>query len=181
MTLTMHSKHIFLIGPMGAGKSTIGKQLARTLDRPFFDIDHEIVKSAGADIPWIFDMEGEEGFRRRETNMLTKIIDHSRPSVVATGGGVVLNDQNCQAMEASGLVVYLTAKKKQLYERTKRDKNRPLLQVEDRKRTIDHLLAERGPRYQNIAHIVATSGNAQPQVMVDDIVTKLTNYQFKVT
>ncbi|MDG0969733.1 MAG: shikimate kinase [Porticoccaceae bacterium] len=172
----MHTKHIFLIGPMGAGKSTIGKQLAKTLDRPFFDVDYEIVKSAGADIPWIFDMEGEEGFRRRETNMLIKIIDHSRPSVVATGGGVVLNGQNCEAMEASGLVVYLTATKKQLYERTKRDKNRPLLQVEDRRRMIDHLLEERGPRYQNIAHIVAASGNAQPQILVDELVTRLSHY-----
>ena len=101
------SDHIFLIGPMGAGKSTVGKQLATTLGRPFFDIDHEIVKSTGADIQWIFDMEGEEGFRLRESKVLSSVIDSHSSAVIATGGGIILRASNRKVMSATGRVVYL--------------------------------------------------------------------------
>ena len=103
----MTTRHLFLIGPMGAGKSTIGKQLASVLGRPFLDIDLEIVKSTGADIQWIFDMEGEDGFRQRESNMLMRTISSSTPSVIATGGGIVLSTDNRNAMTTAGKVVYL--------------------------------------------------------------------------
>jgi shikimate kinase len=151
------SDHIFLIGPMGAGKSTVGKQLATTLGRPFFDIDHEIVKSTGADIQWIFDMEGEEGFRLRESKVLSSVIDsHSR-----------------KVMSATGRVVYLSATKAQLYERTKRDKKRPLLQVTDRRAVIDELFDLRDPLYRSLADIVFTSGSVQMQRVANDIAEQL--------
>jgi shikimate kinase len=159
----MITEHLFLVGPMGAGKSTIGKQLANILGRPFFDIDVEIVKSTGADIQWIFDMEGEEGFRQRESAMLLRTIASSTPSVIATGGGIVLRSDNRNAMVDAGKVVYLWVTKQQLYERTERDKKRPLLQVEDRKSTIDLLYEQRDPLYREIADIVFRSSSFHAQ------------------
>ncbi len=96
------SYHIFLIGPMCACKSTVGKRLARVLSRPFFDIDHEIVKSTGADIQWMFDMEGEDGFRLRESKALDNLIQSERSAVIATGGGVVFQSSNRTAMSKAG-------------------------------------------------------------------------------
>jgi shikimate kinase len=167
------SDHIFLIGPMGAGKSTVGKQLATTLGRPFFDIDHEIVKSTGADIQWIFDMEGEEGFRLRESKVLSSVIDSHSSSVIATGGGIILRASNREAMSAAGRVVYLSATKAQLYERTKRDKKRPLLQVTDRRAVIDELFDLRDPLYRSLADIVFTSGSIQMQRVANEIAEQL--------
>ena len=167
------SDHIFLIGPMGAGKSTVGKQLATTLGRPFFDIDHEIVKSTGADIQWIFDMEGEEGFRLRESKVLSSVIDSHSSAVIATGGGIILRASNRKVMSATGRVVYLSATKAQLYERTKRDKKRPLLQVTDRRAVIDELFDLRDPLYRSLADIIFTSGSIQMQRVANDIVEQL--------
>ena len=95
----MSEQHIFLVGPMGAGKSTIGKHLAAFLNRPFFDIDNEIVARTGADIQWIFDMEGEEGFRARETRVLLELIGNDSSSVIATGGGIILRPENRAALK----------------------------------------------------------------------------------
>jgi shikimate kinase len=158
---------------MGAGKSTVGKQLATTLGRPFFDIDHEIVKSTGADIQWIFDMEGEEGFRLRESKVLSSVIDSHSSAVIATGGGIILRASNRKVMSATGRVVYLSATKAQLYERTKRDKKRPLLQVTDRRAVIDELFDLRDPLYRSLADIVFTSGSVQMQRVANDIVEQL--------
>lgn len=169
----MISTHLFLVGPMGAGKSTIGKQLASVLGRPFFDIDAEIVKSTGADIQWIFDMEGEEGFRQRESTMLLRTISSSTPSVIATGGGIVLSTANRKAMISAGEVVYLRVTKQQLYERTKRDKKRPLLQVEDRKAAIDLLYEQRDPLYREVADIVFTSSSFHVQQVVAELADQL--------
>ena len=167
------SDHIFLIGPMGAGKSTVGKQLARALSRPFFDIDHEIVKSTGADIQWIFDMEGEDGFRLRESKALDNLIQSERSAVIATGGGVVLQSSNRTAMSKAGRVIYLCATKDQLYERTKRDKKRPLLQVDDRRAVIDSLFEQRDPLYRSVADFVFASGSVQIQRVVNEITDQL--------
>ena len=167
------SDHIFLIGPMGAGKSTVGKQLATRTGRPFFDIDHEIVKSTGADIQWIFDMEGEEGFRLRESKVLSSVIDSHSSAVIATGGGIILRASNRKVMSATGRVVYLSATKAQLYERTKRDKKRPLLQVTDRRAVIDELFDLRDPLYRSLADIVFTSGSVQMQRVANDIAEQL--------
>jgi shikimate kinase len=169
----MATDHFFLIGPMGAGKSTVGKQLAKALNRPFFDIDDEIVEACGADIQWIFDVEGEEGFRARETSMLKKLIAEDASSIIATGGGIVMRKDNCSAIVTSGTVIYLMASKAQLYERTKRDKKRPLLQVQDRSAVIDKLFDERHPVYQSIADLVVTSGASQSYTVVNDVLNQL--------
>ena len=158
----MSEAHIFLIGPMGAGKSTIGRQLADFLCRPFIDMDNEIETMAGADIQWIFDMEGEEGFRNRESKVLEGLIETSRSSIIATGGGIVLRSQNRSMLREGGQVVYLSATKGQLYERTRKDKNRPLLQVDDRRAVIDQLVKNRDPLYREIADLIFSSGSIQP-------------------
>ncbi|MGB2044340.1 MAG: shikimate kinase AroK [Porticoccaceae bacterium] len=158
----MSEQHIFLIGPMGAGKSTIGRQLAGYLNRPFFDIDNEIESRAGADIQWIFDMEGEAGFRARESKVLMEVIANDRSSVIATGGGIILSAKNRATLSANGQVVYLSATKQQLFERTRKDKNRPLLQVKDRRAVIDRLVKEREPLYKEVADLIFPSGHISP-------------------
>ena len=158
----MSEAHIFLIGPMGAGKSTIGRQLADFLCRPFIDVDNEIETMTGADIQWIFDMEGEEGFRNRESKVLKGLIETSRSSIIATGGGIVLRRQNRSMLQEGGQVVYLSATKGQLYERTRNDKNRPLLQVDDRRAVIDQLVEHRDPLYREIADLIFPSGSMPP-------------------
>jgi shikimate kinase len=158
----MSEQHIFLVGPMGAGKSTIGRHLAAFLNRPFFDIDNEIEARTGADIQWIFDMEGEEGFRARETKALMQLIENGSSSVIATGGGIILRPENRAALKENGQVIYLSATKEQLYERTRRDKNRPLLQVDNRRDIIDQLVEKRDPLYRDIADLVFPSGSVVP-------------------
>ena len=150
----MSEQHIFLVGPMGVGKTSVGKQLANLLHRPFVDIDAEIEIRCGADIQWIFDMEGEKGFRRRESKVLQDIISSNSSSVIATGGGVVLSQKNRQALKANGQVIYLCASKEQLFERMRRDKTRPLLQVEDREKVISQLIEVRDPLYREVSDIV---------------------------
>ena len=152
---------IFLIGPMGAGKTTVGKHLARLLGRDFVDLDTEIEARSGADIPWIFDVEGEEGFRKRESAMLAELVLREN-LVVATGGGVVVKPENRQLMASSGLVVYLAVPAAILYERTLHDTKRPLLQVSDRRAVIDKLLTEREPLYKEVAVITHQSLNNSP-------------------
>ena len=150
----MSEQHIFMVGPMGVGKTTVGRQLAGLLHRPFIDVDAEIESRCGADIPWIFDMEGEQGFRERESKVLSDIVANNPSSVIATGGGVVLSKKNRQLLQACGQVIYLSASKEQLYERMRRDKSRPLLQVEDREKVIAELLEVRDPLYREVADIV---------------------------
>ncbi|MGB2173013.1 MAG: shikimate kinase, partial [Porticoccaceae bacterium] len=160
-------------GPMGVGKTTVGKQLAGLLHRPFIDVDAEIESRCGADIQWIFDMEGEKGFRERESKVLEDIIASSPSSVIATGGGVVLSAKNRQVLKSNGQVVYLSASKQQLYERMRRDKSRPLLQVEDREKVIDQLLKVRDPLYRKVADVVfsAEGGSAArvAKVLLDEL------------
>lgn len=157
----MTTQHIFLIGPMGVGKTTIGKRLAALLDRPFFDIDKEIEARSGADIQWIFDREGEQGFRDRESRVLEDIVMDSSQSVIATGGGIILRQSNREFLRSNGQSVYLFASKEQLYERTRRDKSRPLLQVENRKQVIGDLLNKRDPLYREVADLVFLAEGGQ--------------------
>lgn len=146
-------RNIFLIGPMGAGKSTIGKQLAQLLGMDFYDSDHEIENRTGVDIAWIFDVEKEEGFRLREENIINELTD-LQGIVLATGGGAVLSREVRNRLSARGIVVYLeTTIEKQLL-RTQRDKKRPLLQVDEPKETLEQLAQERNPLYEEIADIV---------------------------
>ncbi len=151
-------QRVFLVGPMGAGKTTIGRQLAQLLHLEFLDSDQAIENRAGADIPWIFDVEGEAGFREREVRMIDELTQRDG-IVLATGGGAILRAENRAALSQRGSVVYLFASIKQQFERTSKDRNRPLLQVPDPEGRLRELMAERDPLYREIAdHVVETDG-----------------------
>ena len=169
----MSEQHIFLVGPMGVGKTSVGRQLAGLLHRPFVDVDAEIESRCGADIQWIFDMEGEAGFRKRETKVLGDIVTNSVSSVIATGGGVVMTEENRKILQSSGQVIYLSVSKEQLYERMRRDKSRPLLQVDNREQVIDDLIELRDPLYREVADVVfaAEAGSAYrvAKVLLDEL------------
>jgi shikimate kinase len=155
---------IFLIGPMGAGKTTIGKHLAQSLGMDFNDSDQEIQRRTGVDIPTIFEYEGEEGFRQREAQAIEQMsqIDNQ---VLATGGGAVIRAENRQHLSARGIVVYLACSPKQQYDRTYRDRNRPLLQDEDPLAKLQQLMAEREPLYRETAdYTVSTEGRSAASV-----------------
>ena len=149
--------NIFLIGPMGAGKTTIGRQLAAALHLEFVDSDHEIESRTGVTIPTIFDIEGEEGFRRREAAVIDDLTQRD-DIVLATGGGAVLKEENRSHLAGRGLVIYLYATVDRLLDRTHRDKNRPLLQTDDPRGKISELLAIRDPLYREIADIIYDTG-----------------------
>jgi shikimate kinase len=142
---------------MGAGKTSIGRQLADLLHYQFLDSDHEIESRAGVTIPWIFDVEGEEGFRRREQAVLEELTQ--LPEIVlATGGGAVIREANRHALRQNGIVVYLKADIDALVTRTRHDKNRPLLQTADPRQKLTQLLTEREPWYHEVADIVFSTG-----------------------
>jgi len=168
------SGNIFLVGPMGAGKSTVGRQLAKSLGRDFFDSDKEIEKRTGVSISWIFEMEGEAGFRAREQKVIDDLTQ-LKDIVLATGGGAILSEDNRRALRSRGNVVYLSASAEQLFRRTSKDKARPLLQTEDPKKQITDLLAERDPLYQNVADIELRTGDQSIQHAVSEVIKQLEN------
>jgi shikimate kinase len=160
-------KHLILIGPMGAGKSTIGRLLSEQLLLEFLDLDKEIEDRSGASIPWIFDIEGEAGFRDRESTALSDILLQT-PKIVATGGGCVLREDNRKQLAKLGTVIYLTASVEQQLARTARDKNRPLLQTDNPERTLIDMAQQRNPLYAETAHItVDTNGKPPKQVALE--------------
>ncbi|MBN8474654.1 shikimate kinase [Sulfuritalea sp.] len=150
------TKNIYLVGMPGAGKTTIGRQLARRLQRTFVDADHEIEARTGVRIPLIFDIEGEQGFRDREAKVIADLAGDGN-LIVATGGGAVLRPENRVALKQSGTVVYLHAAPRLLFERTRLDPNRPLLQVANPMQKIEELFAQRDPLYREVADIVVNS------------------------
>ena len=152
------AENIFLIGLMGAGKTTIGKQLAQELGKDFRDSDSEIEKRTGVSIDVIFDIEGEQGFRRRETGMLKELVE-KRDIVLATGGGAVLASENQQLLRDNGLVIYLRATAEHLAGRVRMDRRRPLLQSGDKLAKIRELLTQREPIYQQLADMVIETNN----------------------
>ena len=145
--------NIYLVGPMGAGKTTVGRHLAELLGREFLDSDHEIERKTGASIPWIFEKEGEQGFRARETIVIDDITSR-KPLVVATGGGAVTQAKNREYLKHRGIVVYLFTPVEIQLQRTYRDKNRPLLQVENPEKKLRDLLKVRDPLYREVAHYI---------------------------
>ncbi|MDH5360808.1 MAG: shikimate kinase AroK [Gammaproteobacteria bacterium] len=160
---------IFLVGLMGAGKSTIGKQLAKVLHKEFVDSDREIEAQTGATIPLIFELEGEEGFRRRECEMIDRLTRQA-DTVLATGGGAILNEENRKVLRERGLVVYLHATVDQLLERTRMDRNRPLLQTEDPRARLEELLEARDPLYRDVADITVDTGKSSIRDVVQQLV-----------
>jgi shikimate kinase len=148
--------NIYLVGLMGAGKTTVGRQLAKRLQRRFLDSDHEIEARTGVRIPVIFEIEGEGGFRKRESQILAELATET-DLVVATGGGAVLATENRQCLRETGVVVYLHAPPEVLCERTRNDRNRPLLRVADPLARLRELYMQRDPIYRDAAHLVVDS------------------------
>jgi shikimate kinase len=165
-------QNIFLVGPMGAGKSTIGRYLAELLDRQFKDSDHEIEKRTGASIPLIFEIEGESGFRTREAAMLLELADEEG-AVIATGGGIVLSEENREILKEKGLVVYLHASIDILYQRTRRDRNRPLLNDGDRRTKLEDIMRTRDPLYREVATLIIETDKRPARSVAKEIVDKI--------
>jgi len=152
------SGNIFLVGLMGAGKTSVGRLLAKRLGKTFYDCDHEIERATGVKIPVIFEIEGEAGFRAREARMLAELTRRS-DIVLATGGGAVLSADNRRLLAANGVVVYLRAAASDLWNRTRHDKNRPLLMTAEPMAKLEQLFAERDPLYRSAADIIVDSGS----------------------
>ena len=155
---------LILVGPMGAGKSTLGRHLSQILDYPFYDSDRVIEEKTGADIPWIFDMEGESGFRARETSML-RDLSEDRDCVISTGGGAVQQDENRKLMVATGTVIYLRTSVDEQLRRTAKDRKRPLLQQGDPEETLRRLMAERDPLYREVADYTVETDHRSPKAV----------------
>jgi shikimate kinase len=171
----MITDNIILIGMMGSGKTTIGKALAKYLNRSFFDLDHEIENYCGTDVATIFALEGEAGFRRRETEILKKLLQtHSKMMILATGGGAILQLQNQEILKKNGVIFYLNATVDELWRRTRYDKRRPLLANSDPFASLEEIYHQRRPIYQKIADFcVDTMHNQLDRVLVD--ITKILN------
>jgi len=153
------NQNIFLIGPMGSGKTTIGKQLAKKFGLEFYDCDHELERLTGASVNLIFDLEGESGFRLRE-NQLLKKLTAKKGVLIATGGGVVCSEENRRLLRSHGLVVYLKTSIESQLKRLNRDKSRPLLQAEDRTQRLLDLAQVRNPLYDATADLVFSTRNS---------------------
>ena len=167
-----HPKKIFLIGPMGAGKSAVGRQLARSLHLTFVDSDDEVESRTGVDIPFIFEKEGEEGFRKREA---AAIDDLTRKDgvVLATGGGAVLRPENRNHLGGRGFVVYLYTTVDQQVARTGKGRDRPLLEGGDPRQILEGLLEVRDPLYREIADLVVNTDGRRVKAVADEIIDKL--------
>jgi shikimate kinase len=161
-------RNIFLIGPMGSGKTAVGRHLARALKFPFHDSDSEIEARTGVDIAFIFEKEGEGGFRAREHEVIEQLTQ-LEPIVLATGGGAVLRPDNRQALAARGCVVYLQTSVRQQMERTRQGRHRPLLLNTDPQARLDELMQEREPLYVEIADITVSTDGRRVQSVAEDV------------
>jgi len=166
------NNNIYLIGPMAAGKSTIGRLLANKLKRQFLDTDQEIIKCTGVEISLIFELEGEEGFRKREIEKISKLskLDNS---VIATGGGAVLSEENQKALQATGRIIYLTCSVEQQLNRTRADTKRPLLQTENPRQKLEQIMAERAPIYSSLADITVSTERINSKRIILSIMEQL--------
>jgi len=164
--------NIILVGPMGAGKSSVGKRLAKRLNRNFYDCDKVLEDRTGVSISTIFELEGEDGFRQRETKILEELL-LLNDSVIATGGGAVLRDVNIQLMNTYGIIIYLKASVNSQIKRTRHDKKRPLLQTPDRHATLKKLAELRNPIYDQLADIIINTDEQSIGTSIEEITDKL--------
>jgi 3-dehydroquinate synthase len=169
--------NIILVGMMGAGKTTIGKALANSLGKEFIDSDHEIQDRTGVKIPVIFEIEGEAGFRKRESEVLVELVKKNN-IVLATGGGAVLSRENRQILQRGGIVIYLRASVNDLYRRTRYDKNRPLLQTQNLFARLNELYVQRDALYRETAHVIIDSGKQGVRFLVQKLINKLISIDF---
>ena len=167
--------NIYLVGPMGSGKTTIGQRLARLLGLEFLDCDHELEAQTGASVSLIFDVEGEDGFRARETRLLADLTTR-KGVLIATGGGSVLREENRRMLRESGLVVYLKTSVAQQLKRLSRDRSRPLLQTADRRARLEALAEHRNPLYEEVAQIVFPAQNRGLDAVAKDLERKIRHY-----
>ena len=166
------ARNVFLVGMMGAGKTTAGRMLARRLKRAFLDSDHEIERRCGVKVPVIFEIEGEAGFRQREAALIAELTARE-DIVLATGGGAVLSQANRRYLAARGTVIYLHAPPAALYERVRQDRNRPLLATADPRARLEELYAVRDPLYREIADIVVDTGRQSAQTLARQLLVRL--------
>lgn len=172
--------NIILVGPMGAGKTTIGRLLSQLLERDFLDSDRVIEEHAGADIPWIFEKEGEQGFRRRETSTLKELTQHYGSSIVmATGGGAVMREENRIILSNGGLVVYLYATIAQQLQRTSKSNHRPLLQNGNQKQILTSLFNERDPLYRDVADLIVETDSRNPKFVANKVFNAIQQHMKK--
>ncbi|PCJ14775.1 MAG: shikimate kinase AroK [Gammaproteobacteria bacterium] len=166
------SNNIIFIGPMGAGKTTVGRALASQLKWDFVDSDQEIEARTGANVAWIFDVEGEGGFRDREQAVIEELTQR-QSIVIATGGGAVLRPINRERLKARGTVIYLTASVEQILARTLNDRSRPLLQTDDRAGVLTSLLEKRDPLYRETADLIIPTGDGPPREIIAQVLDQI--------
>lgn len=166
------SRNIFLIGPMGSGKTAVGRQLARQLKLEFVDSDAEIEHRTGVDIPYIFEKEGEDGFREREREVID-VLTQLANIVIATGGGAILRPENREHLSTRGTVVYLKTGIEQQLERTRHGRQRPLLYTDDPEAKLRELMQLRMPIYESLAEITVSTDGRQVRAVTDEIIEKL--------
>jgi len=171
------SKNIVLVGPMGSGKTTVGRRLAHELNLDFFDTDHEIIDKTGVTVDHIFDIEGEEGFRKRESKILKNLCQMSN-IILATGGGIVILPENRKILKNAGLVIYLSSSVDQLLRRTAKSKTRPLLEnSSDRKKTIVELVEARDVYYREVASFVINTTGKKLKEIINTIIRESKNVE----
>lgn len=168
-------RNIFLIGPMGSGKTTIGRSLATKLVLEFIDSDEEIEHAAGADIPWIFDIEGEQGFRARERKVIAELTKKNN-ILLATGGGAIVDEVTRNNLKERGFIIYLHATVETQLRRTKRSNNRPLLKTDNPKARLAELFEQRDPLYRQVADLVIESGAYKVQAVVQKIIIEIQSH-----
>jgi shikimate kinase len=165
-------RNIFLVGLMGAGKTTVARQLARRLGKTFYDTDHEIERRTGVRVQVIFEIEGEPGFRAREAQVLENLAA-LEDVVLGTGGGVVLKPENRAVLRSRGFVIYLRANPRDLYHRTRHDKSRPLLATDDPLARLEELHRTRDPLYREVADLVVDTGRQSVGALVESLLKRL--------
>ncbi|MEK7876289.1 MAG: shikimate kinase [Pseudomonadota bacterium] len=164
--------NLFLVGLMGAGKTSVGRLLAKRFDKTFYDCDQEIERRTGVKIPVIFDIEGEAGFRARESAMLLELAA-LHEIVLATGGGAVVHEENRRVLVQNGTVVYLRAALEELWQRTRHDRNRPLLQTGDPRANLEQLFIQRDPLYREVATLIVDTGKQSLRSLAQQIEQRL--------